>query len=223
MRVGTFLRAMTDNSTLRILIVDDHALMRDALMTVLRRMFPLAWLKEVDTAAEAEVAVMDGCWDLAVLDLRLPDADEFETVRKLHALRPKVPILVYSMFCEEKMGKAALAAGASGYLCKAADRANIGVAVSEMLAGRGYVSERLRTVLAQRDAGEKGCTTALSARESEVLLALGRGLSNKEIASRLALGVSSVGTYRARIMAKLSLRTTAHLQRYVFEQRLVHD
>ncbi len=212
---------MADVSTLRILIVDDHALMRDALMAVLRRMYPHSRQQEVDTAAKAVEAVETDVWDLVVLDLGLPDGNGFEPLRRLHAMRPAMPILVYSSHPEEKMGQAALAAGASGYLCKTADRAQIGKAVSEMVAGRGYVSDRLRTVVAQRDHENKRRTTVLSAREMEVLLALGLGLSNKEIAARLGVVASSVGTYRARIMEKLSLRTTADLQRYVVEQRLL--
>ena len=221
--MSVYTGSVSDSSNFKLLIVDDHALMRDAISAALRRMYPYSRQQEVCSAAEALAAVESDRWDLVVLDLGLPDAIGFEPLRRLHAMRPAMPILVYSTHPEEKMGQAALAAGASGYLCKTADRAQIGKAVSEMLAGRGYVGDRLRAVLAQREHEAKRRTTVLSAREMEVLLALGRGQSNKEIAACLGLVASSVGTYRARIMEKLSLRTTAGLQRYVVEHRLVHD
>lgn len=212
---------MPDAISPRILIADDHALIRDGLKTVLRLISPAARCEEVGTAREAVAAVEGAPWDLVVLDLGLPEGDEFATLRRLRRVRPAMPILVFSMFSEERMGRSALAAGASGYLCKTADRALIGAAIAETLAGRGYVSKRLAESLERQPGLSEGAASVLSAREWEVLLALGRGLSSKEIAAHLGVGVSSVGTYRMRVMEKLSLRTTADLQRYIVDHRLV--
>ena len=211
---------MSEACTPRILIADDHELIRVALPTAIRRGVPGAFFAAVATAAEAVAAVEREKWDLLVLDLGLPDAGEFQTLRRIRALCPQLPVLVLSMFAEEKMGVAALEAGANGYLCKTADRAAIAQAAAETLAGRGHVSGKLRALLAGRRPAASAMKISLSPRELEVLVDLGRGLSNKEIAAKLAVSVSSVGTYRVRLMAKLGLHTTADLLRFVVEHGL---
>lgn len=204
----------------RILLADDHLIVRDALRATIRRCLPSAEVSEAHTAEGVQAAVARESWDLVVLDLGLPGGGELEVLRALRAVRPAMPILVFSMFTEVKMGCAALEAGADGYLCKTADRVVIRTAITEMLAGRGYVTASLRALQAKRPASGGGEVAKLSTRELEVLLALGRGESSKEVAARLGLGASSVGTYRARLLEKLGLRTTADLQRYVVEHRL---
>lgn len=205
------------------MLADDHSLIRDALTATIRRTIGETVFGEATTSAEVVAKVEGAAWDLVVLDLGLPGGGEFGTLRRLRALRPELPILVLSMFNEEKMGVAAIEAGANGYLCKTADRALIRTAVAAMLAGRGYLSDGLRALLAQRMGESPRGRGPLSARELEVLLALGRGLPQKDIAAQLQLSASSVATYRTRIMEKLQLQTTADLQRYVVEHRLVHE
>lgn len=214
---------MSEAPVPQILLADDHVLIRDALPSAIRRKVPGARFECVGTAADAIEAVTRREWSLVVLDLGLPGGTELETLRRLRTLRPALPILVFSMFPEEKMGVAAIEAGASGYLCKTADRATIGVAAVETLTGEGYRSARLRESLAKRGGERRGEMAALSRRELEVLIDLGRGRSNKEIAASLDISVTSVGTYRVRIMDKLGLRTTADLLRYVVEHRLVRE
>lgn len=214
---------MPETPAPRILLADDHALVRDALPAAIRKKMPGAQFEKVSTAPAVEAAVAREPWDLVVLDLGLPGDGELGTLRQLRALRPHLPILVFSTFPEEKMGALALEAGASGYLCKTADRAVIATAVAETLAGRGYVSANLQALRAQRDKAQPGELGDLSPRELEVLLALGRGRSNKEIADQLAIGITSVTTYRARILEKLHLKTTADLVRYVVEHRLSRE
>lgn len=212
---------MAQNTASSILLADDHVLIRDALPAAIRQRVPGAEFECVGTAAAAIEAVTRTEWNLVVLDLGLPGGTELETLRRVRELRPEVPILVFSMFPEQKMGVAAIEAGADGYLCKTADRATIGEAVAETLAGRGYRNAHLRELLAKRVSERRGRAAALSQRELEVLIALGRGRSNKEIAADFGISVTSVGTYRTRILDKLGLRTTADLLRYVVEHRLV--
>lgn len=210
---------MTEPKAPRILLADDHALIRDALPAFIRRRLPLAEFELVSSAPAVLAAVAGQPWDLVVLDLGLPGASEFSTLRRVRELQPRLPVLVLSMHAEEKMGLAALDAGADGYLCKTADGASVAGAVAETLAGRGYRSPRLQALLARRTE-QKSRTVALSPRELEVLVELGAGRSNKEIAAKLGVSVTSVGTYRTRIMEKLGLETTADLLRYVVEHRL---
>lgn len=215
--------SMAEDPVSRILLADDHVLVRDALPAAIRRRVAGARFECVGTATAAVAAVEREPWHLVVLDLGLPGGSELETLRRVRAARPTMPILVFSMFPEEKMGVAALDAGADGYLCKTADRATIGEAVAETLAGRGYRSAALASLLVKRAGKRRGALSDLSQREMEVLIGLGRGRSNKEVAADLAISVTSVGTYRMRIMEKLGLRTTADLLRYVVEHRLARD
>lgn len=207
----------------RILLADDHALIRDALPRAIRRTVPEAVFFSVATAPEVVAAVERDTWDLLVLDLGLPGGGELVTLRRLRTMRPELPILVLTMFAEEKMGAAAIAAGANGYLCKTADRGVIAQAAAETLAGRGYLTDNLRRLLATRNAQPKMEVASLSRREFEVLVEIARGRSNKEIAADMDISVTSVGTYRTRIMEKLALRTNADLVRFVVEKGLARS
>jgi len=212
---------MSEAPVPKILLADDHALIRDALPSAIRLRVPRAQFECVGTAAAAIEAVTRTEWDLVVLDLGLPGGRELETLRRVRELRPAMPILVFSMFPDQKMGVASIEAGADGYLNKTADRETVATAVAQTLAGDGYRTERLRELLARAVSERRGRAAALSPRELQVLLELGDGRSNKEIAADLGISVTSVGTYRGRIMDKLGLRTTADLVRYVVEHRLV--
>lgn len=217
-------KSMTDTRAPRILLADDHALIRDALPGAIRRALPRATFVGVGTAAEVVAAVEREAWDLVVLDLGLPGSDgEFATLQRLRALRPELPILVFTMFSEEKFGVPAIEAGASGYLAKTADRATIAEAAAATLAGRGYRSPRLAALLGSRVSGARSGVSALSSRERDVLRQLADGASNKQISAQLNVGVSTVATYRTRLLQKLGVRTTAELIRYVVEHRLHRD
>lgn len=215
---------MPDPSECRILLVDDHVLIRDAMAGFIRRRFPGATCHTAATAAAAVAAVEAEAWSLVMLDLGLPGAQgELQTLRTLRQLRPEVPILVLSMFPEDKMGVPAMEAGASGYLCKTGDRETLYKAITATLAGGDYCTPRLRERLEARSGRRHPGEPALSARETDVLIALVRGESNKEISGRLNLSASTVTTYRARIFEKLGLRTSADLMRYAVEHRLARQ
>jgi len=214
---------MPEGLAKRILIADDHALIRDALPRTIWRTVPEAIFFSVATVPALIEAIEREAWDLLVLDLGLPGGSEMGTLRRVREMRPELPILVLTMFAEDKMGVAALAAGANGYLCKTADRAVIARAAAETLAGRGYVSDHLRRLLSTREERAETDVASLSRREFEVLVELARGRSNKEIAAELDVSVTSVGTYRTRIMEKLALRTNADLVRFVVEKGLTRE
>ena len=159
-------------------------------------------------------------WDIVILDLGLPGDREVESLTKIRAIRPNLPILILSMLSEEKMGAISIQAGANGYLCKTADLNLIRIAVTEILAGRQYISWELTATLTTTKNRPLGLK-ALSTRETSVLLDLGRGLSIKEIADNMMDTDSSIGTYRSRILDKLDLKNSADLVRYVTEHRLL--
>lgn len=206
----------------RILIADDHALIRDSIPLILEKRFPCAHFGKASNTQEVRTAIEQHQWDMLILDLGLPGDRELQTLKSIRAQRPSLPILVLSMMSESKMGVRAMQAGASGYLCKTANMTIVESAIAQTLAGTNYISEFLRDKLSNTTTQTLGLLD-LSQRETEVLLEFGRGFSAKEIAGKLDVTVSSVGTYRARILEKLQLTTTAELVRYVTEQRLLNS
>jgi len=159
-------------------------------------------------------------WDIVILDLGLPGDREVEALTKIRTMRPNLPILILSMLSEEKMGAISIQAGANGYLCKTADLNLIRIAVTEILAGRQYISWELAASLTDVRNQPLGLK-ALSAHETLILLDLGRGLTIEEIADKLITTDSSVETDRSRILEKLELKNSAELVRYVTEHRLL--
>ena len=206
----------------RILIADDHALIRDSIPLVLEKRFPRANFGKAANTREVLIAIEQNEWDVLILDLGLPGDRELETLKSIRALRPALPILVLSMMPENKMGVRAIQAGASGYLCKTASMKLVETAIVQTLTGTNYLSEFLREKLSDTASHPLGLSD-LSQRETEVLLEFGRGFSAKQIAAKLNITVSSIGTYRARILEKLRLTSTAELVRYVSEQRLLNS
>ena len=208
------------NQSPRILIADDHALIRDSLPLIMGESMPEAIFGKASNSKEVFQLIETEEWDIVILDLGLPGDREVESLTKIRAIRPNLPILILSMLSEEKMGAISIQAGANGYLCKTADLNLIRIAVTEILAGRQYISWELTATLTTTKNRPLGLK-ALSTRETSVLLDLGRGLSIKEIADNMMDTDSSIGTYRSRILDKLDLKNSADLVRYVTEHRLL--
>lgn len=202
----------------RILLADAHGVVRQGLRTLLRPAFKQVSFVETETSAATVAASQRENLQLIVLALKLPDYDGLATLRQCTG----APILVFTAFSEEQMGVAAIAAGASGYLCKTATNAEVVTAVTIMLEGRESFSPLLRELLARHRTGGARLAglAALSNRERAALREFDHGCTVKEAAARLGLGASTVSTYRGRIMRKLGLRTANELVRCLAEHRL---
>jgi DNA-binding NarL/FixJ family response regulator len=162
-------------------------------------------------------------WDLLILDITMPGRGGLDVLRNLKALRPKLPVLVLSMHPENQYGKRVLKAGASGYMNKECAPEELMKAVGKLLGGGRYVSPALAETLAldlSRDDGRPAHET-LSDREFEVLRKIASGKTVGQIAEELHLSVPTVSTYRARILEKMSLSTTAELMHYALSNHLV--
>ena len=208
------------NQSPRILIADDHALIRDSLPLIMGESMPETTFGKASNSQEVLEQIEAEEWDIVILDLGLPGDREVETLTKIRTIRPSLPVLILSMLSEDKMGAISIQAGANGYLCKTADLNLIRIAVTEILAGRQYISWELAaklTTAKNRPLGLK----ALSANETSVLLDLGRGLSVIEIADKMMVTDSSIEAYRSQILEKLELNNSADLIRYVTEHRLL--
>lgn len=208
---------------MKILIVDDHAVVRRGLRQILADEFPHVELIEAGTAAAALAHFEATTCDLVLLDINLPDRDGLELLKDLRRARRRLPVLILSIHPEQMYARRMLKEGAAGYLTKDAAPEELARAVRHVLAGHRFVSPALAEQLAaDLDAARPGMPhDQLSDREFEVLRLLGAGQPVKQIAAVLALSVKTVSTYRARLLHKMGLRTTADLMRYAIEHRLV--
>jgi two-component system, NarL family, invasion response regulator UvrY len=207
----------------RIGLCDDHPLVREGLRGVLSRHSDLKVELEAGTGRELLEAAPKVRLDVIVLDISLPDMSGLDVLKGLRAAGVKTGVLVLSMHPEDAWAVRVLKAGASGYLAKDSVPDELVTAVRRVALGRRYVSETLAERLAVDlgDEADRPPHELLSDREYQVLgmLAAGRGI--KEIAGTLSLSAPTVATYRARLLAKLALTTTADLVRYALEHRLI--
>jgi DNA-binding NarL/FixJ family response regulator len=209
---------------IKVLVSDDHALLRAGVKEILTHGFQDIVFGEAADAEQVLASLQAQEWDLVILDLNMPGRSGVEVLRELKQLQPKLPVLVLSMHAEDQYGRRLLRAGASGYLNKEVVPEELIKAVRKVLDGGRYVSpalaERLAFDLNEKDAGRAAHET-LSQREFEVLRLIASGKTVSEIAEQIHLSVPTVSTYRARILSKMNMTTTAELIRYGLENRIV--
>jgi len=208
---------------IRVLIADDHAILRSGLKEILMREFDGAICGEAENAREVLDQVERDTWDLVLLDVSMPGPSGIDVLRDLQRLHPKLPVLVLSMHPENQYGRRVLKAGAAGYLHKDVAAGELIKAIRKVLGGGRYVSPTLAEKLASGLADDSGRPPheLLSDREFEVLRLIAAGRTVSEIAETLHLSVTTVSTYRARILEKMELSTTAELMHYGLRNRLV--
>jgi DNA-binding NarL/FixJ family response regulator len=203
----------------RILLVDDHPIVRFGVRQMVATQPDLSIGAEADTAEAALQAVKKAKADLAIVDLSLGTMNGLELIRQLRELDPKLPVLVLSMHDEALFAERAFRSGARGYMMKQEAIDGLIHAIREVLAGRMYASERVSQEMLER-VGRSAAPTPggllgdLTDRELEVFEMVGRGQSTAEIADRLGVSVKTIETYRSNIKTKLNLRDAADLIRY---------
>jgi two-component system invasion response regulator UvrY len=208
---------------IRILIADDHPIVRRGLRQILAEEPDLAVLGEAQNAQEVLQLLRQQDWDVLVLDINMPGPSGLEALREVKDRRPTLPVLVMSIHPEEQFGVRALQAGAAGYLTKESAPDELVKAIRKVHAGGKYVSPSLGEKLASalQPGADRPPHEALSGREFEVLRLLASGKTVTEVADQLVLSVKTVSTYRARILDKMNLHTTAELMHYAILKRLV--
>jgi len=206
----------------RVLITDDHAIVREGLKEILTRHLTDVECGEAKDAEQALAQVRAYHWDLLLLDITMPGRSGLHVIGELKQLRPELPVLVLSMLPEDQVGKRVLKAGAWGYLNKDVPPEELIQAVRRILAGRRYVSPDLADQFAHDLQGKASLSPheALSSREFEILLMIGAGRAVGQIAEVLHLSGTTVSTYRARILEKMGMTTTAELIRYAIHNNL---
>jgi DNA-binding NarL/FixJ family response regulator len=208
---------------MRVLIADDHAVFRRGLKETIGEAFPKVTFGEAKTAQETVECVRRQDWEIVILDISMPGKSGLDILEDLRRLRPKLPVLFLSMHPEEQYARRALKSGAVGYLTKDSIPEELKEAVRRILTGGRYVSATLAERLAfdLRKGADTPLHELLSAREFQVLRMIASGKTVKEIANDVALSVKTVSTYRARILQKTGMKTTAELIRYALQTQLV--
>ena len=207
------------NSRKHILIVDDHPMMRTGLAQLIDNEPGLKVTAEADNACQAIDAVNKQKFDLALLDISLPDKNGLELIKDLRALKPELPILVVSMHDESFYAERVLRAGGRGYIMKQEGGKKFLAAIQQVLAGQIYVSEKMSERILEAYTGLETKTSGspvrkLSDREFEVFQFISQGLSTRAIAEHLHLSMKTVEVHRANIKEKLELKTATDLVRY---------
>lgn len=208
---------------MRILIADDHAMIRRGLKETLSEAFSRVSFGEARTAQETLDRVARQDWDVVILDISMPGKSGLDILDDLHRLRPNLPVLLLSMHPERQFARRALKSGAAGYLTKESVPEELKDAVRRVQAGGRYVSATLAEELAF-DLGRGADAPVhelLSDREFQVLRMIASGMTVKQIAEEIALSVKTVSTYRSRILVKTGMKTTGELIRFALQSKLV--
>lgn len=207
----------------RILLVDDHPIVRRGVRDILVEAYPGAEVREVGSGGEALADTAAGRWDVIILDLTLPDGSGLDVLKEIRRVQSRLPVLILSMHAAEHFARRAIAAGASGYLTKDTADAELVTAVSRLLRGGKYFGPDVleRVALATHPDRAGRLHDRLSDREYQVMRMIGEGRTVSQIAETLGLSVKTVSTYRGRVLEKMEMRTNAELTHYVVREGLV--
>jgi len=208
---------------INILIADDHAVVREGVKRILSEMPDITVAGEAGNGQEALEKIAKKAYDLILLDIAMPGKDGLEILKEIKALKPKLPVLVLSMFPEEQYALRALKSGASGYLTKESIPDELIKAVRKITQGGKYISSSFseKFILSMDSDMERPPHENLSDREYQVMRMIASGRTLKEIAEALFLSVKTVSTYRARILEKMGMKNNAELTHYAIKNNIV--
>jgi DNA-binding NarL/FixJ family response regulator len=201
---------------IRVLIADDHAIVRQGLRQILSDTPDLTVAGEAENGVQAVQMVRSGDWDVVLMDVSMPDRNGIDALKLIKKEFPRLPVLILSMYPEEQYAIRALKAGAAGYLTKQSAPELLVTAIRQVASGKKYVSPSLAEELANAigDDSERPPHEKLSDREYQTLCMIASGKTPAEIAEALNLSVKTVSVYRARLLEKMNLRNNAELTHY---------
>lgn len=217
---------MTTITKTRVLVVDDHALIREGVKSLVNAQADMVVAGEAADGVEACAKAREVSPDVVIIDVSMPGATGAEATRSICAALPHVRVLALTVHEERAYVRQLLAAGASGYLLKRAVASDLVHAIRVVVRGEVYIDPRLAGSLlsiVRRPHLNAPAASELSDRETEVLRLIARGYSNKEVAAQLVLSVKTVDTYKARCMEKLELHSRAEIVRYALQQGWLHS
>lgn len=208
---------------MKVLIADDHAIVRKGLRQILLEEYPFCEIGEASDAEELIKKTLADTWDVVITDLSMPGRSGLDALRQIRETYPKLPVLVLSMHPEDQYAIRVLKAGASGYLNKDTAQDELINAMRKVLNGKKYISAKVAEQMADSidHNNDKALHELLSDREFDVLKMLSAGKSVSDIAETLSLSSTTVSTYRARILEKMKMKSNADLTRYALENKLI--
>lgn len=208
---------------MRILIVDDHAIVRQGLRQILTESNEAIVIKEADCGAEAIRQVREGEWDVVILDISLPDRNGIDTLKQIKKEYPRIPVLMLSMHEEGLYAIRALKAGASGYITKQSAPSELMTAIHQVARGRKYLTATLAEAMADSLGTnyDRPLHETLSDREYQTLCLIASGKSLTDVAEEMCLSVKTVSVYRGRLLEKMKLKNNAELTHYAIKNGLV--
>jgi two-component system, NarL family, invasion response regulator UvrY len=207
---------------INVLVADDHPVVRLGIRQIVAQSQDIAVAAEAASGPEVLGAIRRIPLDLVLLDLTMPGANGLDVLKELKRERPQVPVIILTMHSEDQFAIRALKAGAAGYLTKESAPNELVGAIRKVVAGGRYISPWLAEKLAEHlgPESEKPAHEKLSDREYQVLRMIAVGKSTRSISAELSLSVKTVGTYRARVLEKMNMKSTAELAAYVVRNRL---
>ncbi|HUB61646.1 MAG TPA: response regulator transcription factor [Puia sp.] len=208
---------------MRMIIADDHAILRKGLRLLLQEEFPGAEIAETGDSDDLLNRVMREQWDVVISDISMPGRGGLEVLQQIRQQFPRLPVLILSVHPEDQYAIRVLKAGASGYLSKDSAQGEVVKAVHKILMGKKYITPSLAEKLAESlDQGtDKLPHEFLSDREYEVFKLLAAGRSVSEIGDKLSLSSTTISTYRSRVLTKMNMKTNADLTLYAVENNLL--
>ncbi len=207
----------------RILVADDHEVVRKGLMNVLAEAFQPIEVDEARNGQEAVSKVLKKSYDLVVLDVKMPGKSGLDALKEIKQHRPKLPVVILSMHPEDQVAIRAMRAGASGYLTKESASDELVLAIRKALNGEKYISGSLAQILAEEldKDPDKLPHEILSDREYQVMLMIASGKPVGAIAKELCLSVKTISSYRANILLKTKMKNNAEITHYAIQNKLV--
>ena len=214
---------MTDKATIRVFIADDHAIVREGLKQILAEQRDIIVAGEAENGLDATRLIGKARCHVMLLDISLPDRNGIDVLKQVKKDRPELAVLMLSMHREDQYAIRALKAGASGYLTKQSAPKELVTAIRQVASGQKYVSAALAQTLASQigEDHEAAVHETLSDREYQTLTMIASGMTVSEIAKELSLSVKTISEYRARLLVKMKLKTSAELTTYAIRNGLV--
>lgn len=212
-----------ESEKLRILVADDHSIVRNGIMKSLSDNFLAIEFAEASNASEIMQHIRNAKWDLVTLDINMPGRNGMDVLKDIKEIHPEIPVIIFSMYPEDQFAVRAIKAGASAYLTKDISSKNLSEALKKILNGGTYFTSSIAELITSelRGVHDKPAHELLSDREYQVFLHIASGLSVSSIAIELSLSVKTISVYRANILTKMSLKNNSEMTHYAFKNNLV--
>jgi two-component system, NarL family, invasion response regulator UvrY len=212
-----------ENRLVRILIADDHCVVRNGVMKSLTPFFPKAEFGEASNAADALRLINGTNWNLVILDINMPGRNGLDTLKEIKEFRPDIPVIIFSMYPEDQFAVRAIKSGAAAYITKDIPSKKLAEAIKKILKGERYLTPSITELITNEVIGnhKKPVHEVLSDREYQVFHHIAKGRNVSAIAIELSLSVKTISVYRANILKKMNLRNNSEIIHYAFKHNLV--